>query len=127
MTGAFENKVLRSQILILEAERILQSEGGVINPELRETLSEIADKAKELAGLRAVEAEKPAPAQTADEIMDYDTAAEYLRVSRATVRGYVNKRSIPFCRIGGGSKGAVRFQKSAIDNWMREKTTGGRR
>ena len=127
MTDAFENKILRSQILILEAERILQSEGGVINPELRATLTEIAEKARELAGLRSVEAEKPAPAHPADEIMDYATAAEYLHCSYNALRRYVHRRAIPFVRIGGGNRGAVRFQRSVIDQWMREKTMGGRR
>ena len=52
---------------------------------------------------------------------------EYLHCSYNALRRYVHRRAIPFVRIGGGNRGAERFQRSVIDQWMREKTMGGRK
>ena len=127
----FSSKVLRAQILLLEAERMMDK-ASLNDPEIRETLASISEKAFSLLnGLASAPAvsQPQSEQQEADEIMDYKALAKYLKRPIGTLYSDVSNRRIPFTRIGGGAKWRVRFQKSVIDNWMISNTVkpaGGR-
>ncbi|MDR1947927.1 MAG: helix-turn-helix domain-containing protein [Spirochaetaceae bacterium] len=54
----------------------------------------------------------------ADEVMDYQSLAVYLRVAPGTLRHYVMRKEIPFIKVGVH----VRFLKSQIDRWLADRS-----
>ncbi|MCL5291883.1 MAG: helix-turn-helix domain-containing protein [Actinobacteria bacterium] len=53
-----------------------------------------------------------------NEIMDVKELAKYLGFSEAKIYRLINKRQIPFAKIGG----QYRFQKTTIDEWLARQT-----
>ena len=132
MNTAFETKVLRAQILLLEAERLYESEKHLLDPEIKDTLSEISEKASAImsvaSGLRPQQKVMPMiEAAPVEDVMDYQSLSKYLGRSVSALQSDVNGRRIPFVRIGEGRRGNVRFRKSAIDAWMNGLETQARK
>jgi excisionase family DNA binding protein len=58
-----------------------------------------------------------------DVVMDYETAAEFLRISQRTLQRYVQRGMVPYVRMPRcGDWGAVRFLKMQLLEWMRKRT-----
>jgi excisionase family DNA binding protein len=55
-----------------------------------------------------------------DELLTSQELANYLKLNQATIIRKAQKGEIPAIRIGK----QLRFNKSSIDRWLREKTTG---
>ena len=51
------------------------------------------------------------------ELIDIDELAQSLKMSKGTIYNKVSKKEIPFLKIGG----ALRFSKSQIEKWIRQK------
>jgi len=82
------------------------------------TVDKVSDPAP--AAQRAV---VPAPTPGADSPwMTTAQVAEYLRVSRGTVRNWVSQRRVPFVK----RRGVVRFHRDRIDEWLSEGGCKGR-
>jgi len=50
--------------------------------------------------------------------MEVTELPEYLKVNKQTIYNWVNKKEIPFTKIGD----LLRFDKDEIDRWLRNKT-----
>ncbi len=50
--------------------------------------------------------------------LTYQMAAEYLGVAVSTLQSWVCRKQIPHLRLG---RRMVRFQKAALDAWLRER------
>ena len=57
--------------------------------------------------------------QQPDDVMTIDELAAYLKLSKSTLYQFARAGKVPGVKIGE----QWRFQKSAIDEWMRSKTT----
>lgn len=55
-------------------------------------------------------ARTPVPAETKNDVMTVQEAADFLKMTRQGLYGLVNKKAIPYFKIGG----AVRFRKSDL-------------
>jgi len=55
----------------------------------------------------------------ADDVMTIDELAVYLKLSKSSLYHFARAGKVPGVKIGE----QWRFQKSAIDEWMRSKTT----
>jgi excisionase family DNA binding protein len=51
-------------------------------------------------------------------LIDIKELAKYLNIKDRTIYQYVQKGIIPHYRIGGGSKGIIRFDYNQIDKWL---------
>ena len=47
-------------------------------------------------------------------VFDIREAAEFLRVSENTLRGWVRERKIPFSKVNG----SLRFKRSKLERWL---------
>jgi len=61
--------------------------------------------------------------RVASEFMTLKEVADYMHLSRQTVRAYVQGQSLPATQIVSGS--AWRIKKSALDAWIAEHTRAG--
>lgn len=52
------------------------------------------------------------------QLMGVTELAEYLKVNKQTIYNWVNKKGIPFTKIGD----LLRFDKDEIDRWLKNKT-----
>ena len=52
------------------------------------------------------------------ELFGVTELAEYLKVNKQTIYNWVNKKDIPFAKIGD----LLRFDKDEIDRWLKNKT-----
>jgi len=57
-----------------------------------------------------------------EQLLTYEQLAEALQVSPGTLRNWVSQQYVPHVKIGR----VVRFDPSAIDNWLRKRAHPGR-
>ena len=60
--------------------------------------------------------------ETVDIIFNKKGLAKYLLTSRSTIDKLVSNNQIPFFKISKGQTSGVRFNKKAIDRWIKNKT-----
>ena len=48
------------------------------------------------------------------EVFDIREAAEFMRISENTLRGWVRERQIPFSKING----SLRFKRAKLERWL---------
>jgi len=48
------------------------------------------------------------------EVFDLREAAEFLRISENTLRGWTRERKIPFSKVNG----SLRFKRSKLERWL---------
>ena len=53
-----------------------------------------------------------------DQLMSVTELAKYLKVNKQTIYNWVNKKEIPFTKIGD----LLRFDKDEIERWLKNKT-----
>jgi excisionase family DNA binding protein len=60
--------------------------------------------------------------ETEDILFNKNGLAKYLLTSRSTIDKLVSNNQIPFFKISKGQTSGVRFNKQAIDRWIKNKT-----
>ena len=51
------------------------------------------------------------------DVMTYEEAANFLRVSQSTLRAWVSRGEVPYARVGR----LVRFHRSSLNTWLAKK------
>lgn len=53
------------------------------------------------------------------EMMTSKDLARYLSVKEGTIRAWTSQGIVPFAKLGPGEKGIVRYERGAIDKWIK--------
>ena len=55
-------------------------------------------------------------------LLTYNQAAKLLSIAPQTLRRWVAERKLPFIKLGGSFRSAVRFDAEELNRWVREHT-----
>lgn len=76
------------------------------------------DRRSLIEEVRALRAEVDTLRQSTQAILTLPEAAKYLKVSRATLKRYVDLRKIRPAKLHSGQGGAVRFRRAELDRFV---------